>query len=85
MLPDGSVLRDNQVGRVPRVVPRRRPDARRLEFVVDDAIPGTGTAVTAAMETLFPGAKVWSEAGPPRTLFVALPAPVAAVAARPGR
>jgi hypothetical protein len=73
VLPDGSVVRDTKAGRVPRVVPRRRPDARRLEFVVDDAIPGTETAARSALEQLFPGARVWSEAGPPRTLFVALP------------
>lgn len=73
VLPDGSVVRDEKVGRVPRVVPRRRPDARRLEFVVDDAIPGTEEAATVALQQVFPGARVWSEAGPPRTLFVALP------------
>lgn len=70
--PDGSVVRDELAGRVPQVVPRRRPDARRLEFIIDDAIPGTETAARSALEQLFPGAKVWSEPGPPPVMFVAL-------------
>jgi len=73
VLPDGSVVRDERLGRVPRVVPRRRPDARRLEFIVDDAVPGTEGAAQTALKELLPGAKIWVEAGPPRKLFAALP------------
>ncbi len=72
VLPDGSVVRDEKAGRVPQVVPRRRPDARRLEFLVDHTVPGTAVAAQSALQNIFPGAKVWSEAGPPRLVFVAL-------------